>query len=74
MCIYWPLAYVFQGFKWIPSFYVMFDHFHPIINEVIILSTYSSYSEELTKSKSKSTALQAQYLPQGELSALTNHV
>ena len=25
-------------------------------------------------SKSKSTALQAQYLPQGELSALTNHV
>ena len=24
--------------------------------------------------KSKSTALQAQYLPQGELSALTNHV
>ena len=26
------------------------------------------------KSKSKSTALQAQYLPQGELSALTNHV
>ena len=31
-------------------------------------------SKTNNKSKSKSTALQAQYLPQGELSALTNHV